>query len=66
MEGIAVQPVTIKTITDDELICEYDDKQEVHIATEYLRAWWPDVRKRVDPEVLKRRAAKAKATKAAR
>jgi hypothetical protein len=42
MEGISVQEVKIQKITPEEVICTYGDNEEVHIATEFLRAWWPD------------------------
>lgn len=45
LDGISTVEVKILKITEEELIATYNDGEEVHIATEYLRAWWPDRRK---------------------
>ncbi len=42
LAGIPAAEVRIKKITDDEIIAEYDDTEEVHMAQDKVCAWWPD------------------------
>lgn len=46
LDGISTIEVKILQITEEELIATYSDGEEVHIATEYLRAWWPKAGRR--------------------
>lgn len=40
LEGMPTAEVIVKSITEEEIIGEYTDGEEIHCSHEHLRAWW--------------------------
>ena len=56
LQGIPVVEIKVKGITDDKIIGEYGDGEEVHINQSAVLAYWPDQAK--DLKARKREAKK--------
>lgn len=63
LHGIATIEIKIRRITDDEVIGEYDDGEEVHINQSMICAYWPDPAREERKKKAKIAAAKRKAAK---
>ena len=61
LHGIATIEIKIKKVSDDEVIGEYDDGEEIHINQDMICAYWPDPARERRKERAKNAAAKRRA-----
>ena len=61
LHGIATIEIKIKKVSDDEVIGEYDDGEEIHINQAMICAYWPDTARERRKERAKNTAAKRRA-----
>ena len=59
LHGIAT--IKIRKVSDDEVIGEYDDGEEIHINQAMICAYWPDPARERRKERAKNAAAKRRA-----
>jgi len=61
VQGISTLEVKVTQITDNEIIAEHEDGEEVHIDPEAVRVWWvPRVRVISQETIAKRKATIAR------
>ena len=55
VQGLPVMEIKVSKISDDEIIGEYNDGEEVHVSHNAVRVWWIPKRQPLTKEQIEKR-----------